>query len=252
MAGNVSALSAPLSLTLQQILWTAGMETGNLSQWSEKINSGSADSTVVTSSSGVTPHGGTYMMKQAVTGSSGGTRVFNYEPFNTLALAGTTVYWTWYDYYPSAISFGASDAFLPWGIMGQDSSHSYNPIWNLVFHGSDNTLDLVWSPNDLAPANGPHNGESGKRYYYSGVAVPVGSWVRFEVMIKSAADFTGALKVWMNNQVLFDLSSIKTRYVDTGQGLISYIEQTGYGSGLTPTPAVHYVDDVTISLGRMP
>ena len=253
VAGNVSALSAPLSLTLQQILWTAGMETGNLSQWSEKINSGSADSTVVTSSSGVTPHGGTYMMKQAVTGSSGGTRVFNYEPFNTLALAGTTVYWTWYDYYPSAISFGASDAFLPWGIMGQDSSHSYNPIWNLVFHGSDNTLDLVWSPNNLAPANGPHNGESGKRYYYSGVAVPVGSWVRFEVMIKSAADFTGALKVWMNNQVLFDLSSIKTRYVDTGQGaLISYIEQTGYGSGLTPTPAVHYVDDVTISLGRMP
>src|SRR5438552_11206653 len=257
VAGNVSALSAPLSVTtpvsaLPQILWSAGMETGNLSQWSEKINSGSADSTVVTSSSGVTPHGGTYMMKQAVTGSSGGTRVFNYEPFNTLALAGTTVYWTWYDYYPSAISFGASDAFLPWGIMGQDSSHSYNPIWNLVFHGSDNTLDLVWSPNDLAPANGPHNGESGKRYYYSGVAVPVGSWVRFEVMIKSAADFTGALKVWMNNQVLFDLSSIKTRYVDTGQGLISYIEQTGYGSGLTPTPAVHYVDDVTISLGRMP
>src|SRR5439155_19168457 len=79
-----------------------------------------------------------------------------------------------------------------------------------------------------------------------------GSGVRFKVMIKPGADFTGALKVWMNNQVLFDLSSIKTRYVDTGQGLISYIEQTGYGSGLTPTPAVHYVDDVTISLGRMP
>jgi hypothetical protein len=25
-----------------------------------------------------------------------------------------------------------------------------------------------------------------------------------------------------------------------------------YGSGLTPTPATHYVDDVTYSLGRMP
>src|SRR3989454_8107620 len=36
VAGNVSALSAPLSVTLQQILWSAGMETGNLSQWSEK------------------------------------------------------------------------------------------------------------------------------------------------------------------------------------------------------------------------
>src|SRR2546430_8220079 len=140
------------------------------------------------------------MMNQAVTGSSGGTRVFNYEPFNTLALAGTTVYWTWYDYYPSAISFGASDAFLPWGIMGQDSSHSYNPIWNLVFHGSDNTLDLVWSPNNLAPANGPHNGESGKRYYYSGVAVPGGALGGFRGIIKNPAGLPGGLQGWIEQK----------------------------------------------------
>jgi hypothetical protein len=31
-----------------------------------------------------------------------------------------------------------------------------------------------------------------------------------------------------------------------------WTEQTGYGSGLTPNPAIHYVNDVTISLGRMP
>jgi hypothetical protein len=193
------------------------------------------------------------MMKQAVTG-SGGTRVFNYEPFNTLALAGTTVYWTWWAYYPSAIRFGASDTFLPFGIMGHRSDDTYNPIWNLVFHGSDNTLDLVYSPNNQAPDPGPHAGEHGKRYYYSGVAVPVGSWVRFEVMIKSSDNtaFNGALKVWMNNQLLFDLSSIVTKYPTWANALVSYIEQTGYGSGLTPTPAIHYVDDVTISLGRMP
>jgi hypothetical protein len=34
--------------------------------------------------------------------------------------------------------------------------------------------------------------------------------------------------------------------------LLSGIEQLAYGSGLTPTPAIHYVDDVTLSLGRMP
>jgi hypothetical protein len=136
--------------------------------------------------------------------------------------------------------------------MGHRIDDTYNPIWNLVFHGSDNTLDLVYSPNDQAPNPGPHFNEAGKRYYYSGVAVPVGSWVRFEVMIKSAADFTGALKVWMNNQLLFDLSSVVTRYPTWAHPLVSYIEQTGYGSGLTPTPCIHMVDDVTISLGRMP
>src|SRR5207247_1282202 len=53
-AGNVSALSAPLSVTtpvlptLPEVLWSAGMETGDLSEWSEKVNSGSADSVAVT------------------------------------------------------------------------------------------------------------------------------------------------------------------------------------------------------------
>jgi hypothetical protein len=41
-------------------------------------------------------------------------------------------------------------------------------------------------------------------------------------------------------------------YPNVGQtGVIMWLEQTGYGSGLSPTPALHYVDDVTLSLGRM-
>jgi len=36
--------------------------------------------------------------------------------------------------------------------------------------------------------------------------------VFFEAMITPRGDFTGALKIWMNNQVLFDLSSIKTNF----------------------------------------
>src|SRR3989449_10850275 len=52
-AGNVSAPSAPLSVTtpplppLPQILWSAGMETGDLSQWSGVGNNGSAPSFAV-------------------------------------------------------------------------------------------------------------------------------------------------------------------------------------------------------------
>ena len=72
-------------------------------------------------------------------------------------------------------------------------------------------------------------------------------------MITPRGDFTGALKIWMNGQVLFDQSLVKTMYPDVGQtSVILWLEQTGYGSGLIPTPAVHYVDDVTISLCRMP
>jgi chitodextrinase len=258
-AGNVSALSAPLSVmtpvsTLPQILWSAGMNTGDLSEWSEKVNSGSADTTVVTAASvGIPPRSGSYVMKQAVTGSSGGTRMQRYPEVDSSARAGTTFYWSWWDYFPSTITFGLSDTFILWGLNSKSTSASAgDPFWGLVFHNTGNKLDLIWSPNDAAPA-GPHAGESGKRIYSSSIPVPVGQWVFFEVMITPRGDFTGALNIRMNGQTLFDQSLVKTMYPNVGQtGVMLWIEQCGYGSGLTPAPAIHYVDDVTLSLGRMP
>ena len=258
-AGNVSPPSAPLAVTTPapapaaQVLWSSGFETGNLSDWSEQVNSGAAASSVVSAAAeGVPAHSGTYVMKQAVTG-TGGTRMFRYPEIINFSHSGTTFYWSWWDYYPSTISFGIYDSYMIWGIIGKDAHGSYNPIWNLVLGNSGNKLGLVWSPNDLAPAEGPHAGESGKRYYTSNTSVPVGQWVYFEVMITPEADFTGALKIWMNGQVVFDQSQVKTMYADAGQGdpLIA-LEQTGYGSGLTPVPAVRYLDDFTLSLGRIP
>jgi hypothetical protein len=67
-ASNVSALSAPLSVTTSvlpppppppQILWSAGMETGDLTEWSGSYNSGSANSAAVTAfSAGIPPKTG--------------------------------------------------------------------------------------------------------------------------------------------------------------------------------------------------
>jgi hypothetical protein len=259
VVGNVSALSTPLSVTLQQILWSAGMEMGNLSEWSEEVVTGNAASVAVTAASvGIPPKGGNWVMQQSVLGASGvaeasGTRMFRYEPLNTLARAGTTVYWSWWDYFPTTITFGPYDSFILWSVVGKDAVKSYNPVYSLVFHNSGNTLDLVWSPNNRAPDPGPHIGESGWRRYSSSTPVPVGQWVFFEAMITPKPDFTGALKIWMNGQVLFDLSQVKTMYPDTGQGdPLFALEQTSYGSNLTPMPCVHYVDNVTLSLGRVP
>src|SRR3989442_3681730 len=78
-AGNVSAPCCPLSVTtpvsaLPQIMWSAHMLAGNLSEWDEKVNSGSADTTVVTPASvGIPPRSGSYVIEQAVTRSSART-----------------------------------------------------------------------------------------------------------------------------------------------------------------------------------
>ena len=274
-AGNVSAPSAPLSVTtpplttpppaptpppvsLPQIQWSAGMETGDVSQWSEKVNTGNADSAAILALvAGIPPKTGNWVLRQSWNSASGvseasGTRVARYPEVASLAKAGTTFYYSWWDFFPAALSYGGGGWYNHWQIASNDASNNGAPIWILSISGSGNTMVLAWSPNSLAPANGPHNGETGSRTYTSPIAIPVRQWVFFEVMITPRGDFTGAIKVWMNGQVLFDLSNIKTQFPYVSQGLLTWITNNNYGSSLTPTPFVHYIDDVTVSLGRMP
>src|SRR5947207_2494571 len=274
-AGNASALSAPLSATTlllttpppydPQVQWRTGMETGDLSAWSEKVNTGNADSAAVTiASAGIPARMSTlfnspsaWVMKQSVIRPSGvleasGTRMARYPEINALAKAGTTFYYSWWDFFPTALSYDASGWYNHWQIESNDASNTGTPVWALGFNRSGNTMWLGWGPTASVPVQGPHVGESGDRTYTSPIAVPVGQWVFFEVMVTPRGDFTGALKVWMNGQVLFDLSSIKTQFPYVGQSLLTWITNNNYGTGLTPTPFVHYVDDVSVSLGRMP
>jgi hypothetical protein len=234
-----------------RILWSAGMETGDLSEWSEKVNTGDADSWAVTAASeGIPPEGGDWVLKQSVRG-TGGTRMARYPEVGALAQAGTAFYVSWWDYFPTRISFSPTDFFTTFDIASRASDGGTNPIWGLFFQPTDFALLLVWSPDRKAPAEGPHAGESGARVYASTTPVPVREWVFFEIKIKPAADFSGVLKVWMNGELLFDLKDVKTRYPDIGIGGFMWLNHTGYGSGLSPLPATHYIDDVTISLRRL-
>jgi hypothetical protein len=69
------------------------------------------------------------------------------------------------------------------------------------------------------------------------------------------------MKVWQNGTLIHDqsptsangLGGVKTQWPISipAQDLLAWFEQTGYGSGLTPTPTIAYVDDVTVSLNRL-
>jgi hypothetical protein len=228
------------------------METGDLSEWFGFDNSGSAQTVAVTAfSAGIPPKTGNWVMKQSVTGSVGGTRMNVFPGLNALAQAGTTFYASWWDYFPARISFGSADMYSIFQIASRDSNGVYSPIWGFNLQSSNFSLQLYWSPNDMA-GPGPHAGESGRRIYSTTQSIPVGQWVYFEVMITPSSGYTGAIKVWMDRQVIFDLTGIKTRFPDGGVGGLMYTTHNAYGSGLTPTPGTHYVDDVTYSLGRMP
>ena len=240
-----------------QIVWLADMQTGDLCEWSEKVNTDAADSWAVSAASeGIPSPSGNWVLKQSVTGTVGGTRMQRYPEINALTAAGITFYVSWWEYYPAQLTAAASpDAFMFTNFQiasADDCAACYHPIWGLFINPSDFTLILGWSPDGNAPAEGPHAGESGKRVYYSTRPIPVAQWALFEVMITPSSTFSGALRIWMNGELLFDQTSVKTRFPDVGIGGAMWTAHTAYGSYINPTPATHYIDGVTLSLRRLP
>jgi hypothetical protein len=102
---------------------------------------------------------------------------------------------------------------------------------------------------------GPHLGETGGIAYDQVAPIPVGKWTFIEVMVTPREDFTGAVKVWQDKALLFDLSAVKTKYpeANVAAGAQSFfIAKNAYGQSINPIPHAHFCDDFTISLGRLP
>ncbi len=230
-------------------------EYGDLSEWlsnGEEINTGSADTTVVTAASvGIPPRGGSYVMKQAVTVSPGATRMQRYPEVDQLARAGTKFYWSWYDYFPTPISFDIDKMFQIWGSLSIQSNvfgALSDVFFSFGFTPTGNKLRLTYNPTSRASL--PPKAE-----YTNSTPVPVGLWNFFEIEFLPRGDATGSLRLWMNGALQFELLNTQTQYplaIDQThpkgqQPLLTVIEQTGYGD----VAATHYVDDVTISFERM-
>lgn len=228
------------------LIWSAGMEAGNLTEWPvQNNNTGPALSSAVRAAAEGIPARTPWVMKQEVTVNGSATRMG--ADIVALVRAGTPFWVTWWDYYPQPIRFGPSDQFMFFQIAGFDGVN-YNPVWGFYLNGADGTPVIIWSPNDKAPAEGPHATEAGKRTYTTTIPVPIGKWVLFELYEDASANFLGALQLYMDGVKLFDQSQIKTRYPGTGAPNVagySYHEHTAYGA-----VGKHYVDDVTISLQR--
>src|SRR5437762_2924097 len=263
-----------------QIQWSAHMESGTLltsdtppGEWDEQVNDPGCNTVAIGIDGAVQPHGGNWMMKQTVNapgpGTWIGTRMQRYPEVDRLSRALTTYYYSFYHYLPSAISYGTNDTYILWALSSSAAAGAAGDVfWSLVLASSSNNgtgaLDLSWNHFNSALGAGPHNGEPGGKRIYAGRAanrLPIGQWNFIEIMITPAPDFTGAIKVWQNGTPIHDqsptsangLGGVKTQYPLTNQSpLLAWFVQTGYGSGLTPTPTYNYVDDVTISLGRMP
>lgn len=243
-----SVISAASAQKPGSVLWSADMETGDLSQWTNKgTRGGSYDSgKCIRPGNGVSTeqsHSGRYSMKLTIdTSVESGCRQFRNEE----SVAGQPLYYSAWFYLP-----GYSRARNYWNIFQfkSEAGRLNDPFWviDLMPRKASGALHLVlrWK----GAVEGPTAGETLKRtkYYEQDTAnVPVRRWFHIEAFLRQASTATGRLTVWQDGLQLWDLPNVKTKYPGGDQRW----SVNNYSDGITPSPATLYIDDATISVSR--
>lgn len=146
--------------------------------------------------------------------------------------------------FPTAAYYGA------WYFIPKTATNTGN--WNLVhFQGGMPVQHGLW---DISLVNGA-NGEleavvfdflnSTTRRATTRTPVPIGEWFHLELYLKRAADATGEVALYQDDQLLFEATNLITDDTESGQWYVGNL-----ATRLTPRDSTLYVDDVTIRSTR--
>src|SRR6267143_1895819 len=261
VAGNVSALSAPLSVTIRQFLWTAGMEAGNMLEWyldggggefngnpGNNPGTGLVPMNVAGSLSQATQEqarSGSWSAKMSIPGAWGAVRLWRWKE----SMAYRELYYSAWYFVPQLYTMDvAAGGSTNWWQYKSTTATQNDPFWLIGWQNAGPNgamrMDMVW----WGPAtDGPLPGQSGSRQWLSTVDIPIGRWFHIEVRHVCAGDFTGAIQVWQDGVELFHLEGVKTRY-PTGDCKWAL---SNYASNISPSPYYFYADDVAVSTTRI-
>lgn len=260
---------ASVSTRQMTVLWSADMESAgatgpDLGQWVRSgsrssreeggglFNSGSA-SARTSFDVNHTPGGKTSAMLTISTPNNptSGARLFRwFEPQTYPDL----YYSTWY-YFPRVYTPNGDPAW--WNVFQWKSKHpvaagfSVDPVFVLnigetVYQGRDLMYFYLCPPpfDDIGRGLGQCVGQQPRRTF-----VPVKAWTRVEAHYVCAASQKGEVALWEDGTQLFDFSNVATAY----PGGDCQWSVNNYSNGLSPSPAIIYLDDAAIcSGGRCP
>jgi hypothetical protein len=218
------------------LLWTATFEPGDLSEWVGDGNGGMYvdNAPVAPAVTTNVVHRGQYAGIATVSPSTGMPSI---DYLYRVAPSPPEAYYSAWYYLPPPITL-----------------HNYMSLSH--FRGSQtgdgNNLMGIWDVNIIPHPDGslvahPYNYVTQTNLEeVTPVPVPVGSWVHFEVFLRKAADATGRIAVWQDGVLILDNPNVVTTQTDWVQW-----DAGGASDGVTPNPAVVYVDDAAISLTRV-
>ena len=230
------------------IIWSADHETGSMSQW--------PGATLNWDSGLCTYHGvsrdharsGLYSMKLTLDTSAGkaGCRQARNQEIQS---GGTYYYSAWYYLPKSVTAIGGHWNTFQFKSKEPTGVRSSDPMWTIDFAGSTPRPRLSWKGGEYGLA-GPQatDGVAAKYYGQTLTTVPVGRWTHLEVYLKQSSEFNGHITVWHDGQLLWDIPNVRTKHAGDGR---PYWSVNNYAANLSTNPYPMYIDDATISTGRL-
>jgi hypothetical protein len=222
-------------------LWSASMETGDLSEWDSPgplgypgggvFNSGIASATASLD----VARTGTYSAKLTIitpNSPTSGARLFRWlESQNHPQL----YYSVWY-YFPQTYT-----PIVFWNVLQWKSKHvvagveSTDPFFNLI----------VWNRPFGEMYFSLRNEHTNTTYDQSLLNIPLRQWIHIEAFYKCDGSGAGQISIWQDGMLLWNLSNVNTRYAD---GDCQW-SANNYSDGLNPGTATIYIDDAAICSG---
>ena len=213
------------------VLWTAGMETGDLSEWAApggrdhqggEFNSGGGDAWA----SQEQARTGGWSARLELDDGEGGTRMFR---------------WGESERYPEAY-------YSAWLYFPQ----RYEPdVWWNIFQfkskvGDRN--DALWVVNVGNRSNGDMHlylwdALNERSFGQDRIDIPVGEWFKITCFYRQALAPSGRITCWQDDTLLWDRDGVSTMYPNARQ----HWSVNNYTDGVAPAPAVIYVDDAAVS-----
>ena len=217
------------------VLWRAGFETGDLSEWTSDGNGGTRveNAPAAPTATQNMAHGGSHAGLTTVAP----TNMDSLDYFYRRQPSPSEAYYSAWFYIPSTITVGTWLSLHHFRGSANGDPNSLTGIWD---------LNLYTLPGgQLAAQLGDFVSQFNLRQP-APIPVPRDAWVHFEVLFRKAEDLTGRVAVWQDGALILDRAGVLTAQSPL------VVWEVGAGSGdLAPLPATIYVDDAAISLSRL-
>ena len=255
---NLKYLLLVISLLLPapssgQILWSADMETGDISQWDRRAPWRSGPGLTDYRIASTQVHTGRYSLATSIDtriGTAGSRWARRYIDDDTPLLPDEAYYSVWF-YLPGPFSSQWWN-FMQWKrSYVRPGSSSSDPVASVNFEERSGSDALYFSLNYKVGNDGGYKTPGWGNVAHSPIDIPLRKWVHLECKYRWSIVPNGEITCWQDGEQIWSLTGIKTEFDYIGDDFPRQFSVNAYANEVAPSPYTLYLDDAAISLSRV-